>query len=74
MAPHQIWLGLTKGLSQGSLAESRQTPFAQPYRADHKLIQGEQQIRAFDPRGTFQAKYAERRLRFSQQPVTRVSR
>lgn len=73
-APHQIWMGLTKGLSRGSLAEARDTPFAQPYRQDHKLIQGNAEIRAFDPQATFQAKYAERRLRFSQQPVTRVSR
>jgi hypothetical protein len=74
MAPHQIWMGLTKGLSQGSLAESSESPLAQPYRSEHRLIQGDLDIRAFDPQGIFQAKYAERRQRFSQQEVTRVSR
>ncbi len=72
--PHQIWMNLTRGLSRGSLAESRETPLAQPYKEKHLLIQGESDIREFDPLRTFQAKYQERRSRFSQQEVARVIR
>lgn len=73
-APHQIWMNLTRGLSRGSLAESRDTQFAQPYREKHRLIQGDSEIREFDPLRTFQAKYEERKSRFSQQKVARVNR
>jgi hypothetical protein len=73
-SPHQIWMNLTRGLSRGSLAEARETGFAQPYREKHLLIQGDSDIREFDPLQTFQAKYEERRSRFSQQEFARVNR
>ncbi len=74
MIPHQLWMNLTRGLSNGSLAESAQSELAQPYRPEHNLIQGNIDIRAFDPLNTFQEKYYERRHRFSQQDVARVNR
>ncbi len=73
-APHQIWMNLTRVLSRGSLVEARDTQLAQPYREKHVLIQGDSDIREFDPLLTFQAKYEERRSRFSQQKVARVNR
>lgn len=72
--PHQIWMNLTRGLSRGALVESKETPLAQPYRERHAAIQGDSEIREFDPLQTFQAKYQERRSRFSQQTVARVAR
>jgi hypothetical protein len=72
--PRQIWISLTRGLSSGSLAESRDTKLAQPYRDEHNRIQGDSELRPFDPLYTFQAKYQERRQRFAQQEFARVKR
>lgn len=72
--PHQIWMNLTRGLSRGALAESKETRLAPAYHEEHALIQGDSEIREFDPLQTFQAKYQERRSRFSKHTVARVDR
>jgi len=74
VSPGQLWVSLARGLSQGALAEAREAPLIQPYRAEHLRIQGEGDLRVFDPRDTFRHKYVTRRARFSQQKVARVIR
>lgn len=73
-SPHQIWMSLARGLSAGSLQESRDSSMAQPYRPEHSRIQGNEPIRVFDPLQNFQTKYMARRQRFAGEKVTRVSR
>lgn len=72
--PRQVWIALARGLSNGSLAEARDSKMAQPYRDEHNRIQGDSQLRPFDPLYTFHAKYQERRQRFGQQEFARVNR